>query len=396
MALPSADPESRPEVFNPNVSDPRFVPDVEWWLRGETPGNRTRISEAAQTGRLEREVRATPREDYDRVSRGEQNRLRPSDVDVREGNPIVRTQEVMLPIQIGKLGGETEILRIKEEGAELLGNETRKISRVGFEEPRGNSEQSELFQESKSRERLEGITAEILRTEVTVQNEGPRPGCSQVDQRPCQPELPLKAIGASVGKTVPLRTVSISRTMDIEKIWEDAERRLGACRSHFSLVRSGSRYVPTEGQLDDPEQLFEIRWRGRVGNPVSKEIQVTLGQDTWRERRPLETTVQELPDQIGCKTSEDRTVRIGGCVLKGTLWEEGKYDLAGTFSEKMKIWRLIFTMTKRNTHVMSRTERNNREVMIGRRRFKNRILNQSRKCEDQSKSRLRVQSGWRS
>jgi hypothetical protein len=112
MALTSAESCYRPEAVDPNFSDPRLVPDVEGGgVRGKTPGNGTKISEGAQTGRLEGDVRATPIENYDRVSRGEQNTLRRSNCIVGEGNPIVNNQEVMLLIRTGRPEGETEILR---------------------------------------------------------------------------------------------------------------------------------------------------------------------------------------------------------------------------------------------------------------------------------------------
>jgi hypothetical protein len=81
----------------------------------------------------------------------------------------------------------------------------------------------------------------------------PRSGCLQEDQRPCQSE------GACPGKTTPPRLLSMARETDVEKIWKEAERRLGADRSNFSLVRS-SHYLQTEGTLEQPEQIFEVRW----------------------------------------------------------------------------------------------------------------------------------------
>jgi hypothetical protein len=132
---------------------------------------------------LDGEVRETPSENYERFSRGEQN------IDVGEGQAIVRTQEVMLPIQSGRPEGETEILRTIEE-----------------------VKRSDSFQEEVRR-------SEVQKSESSVRNGGPRPGCKQVDQRPCQSELTGKAIGASLGRTMPLRTLSISKTKEIETIW---------------------------------------------------------------------------------------------------------------------------------------------------------------------------------
>jgi hypothetical protein len=108
-ALPSAESVYRPDHAESELSDPRLVPDVEGGFREEATGNCAWISKAAQSGELEGEVRATPNDDHGRVSRGEQNTLRRSNIEVGEGNPIVEIREVILPIQTGRLERETEI-----------------------------------------------------------------------------------------------------------------------------------------------------------------------------------------------------------------------------------------------------------------------------------------------
>jgi hypothetical protein len=93
----------------------------------------------------------------------------------------------------------------------------------------------------------------------------PRPGSTQEDQRPCQSDFPVKATGASPGKTMPLRILSMSKSSKVTEIWEEAERRLGSSRYNFSLIYSGHEPLPADGTLDQPQQLFEIRWKGRGG-----------------------------------------------------------------------------------------------------------------------------------
>jgi hypothetical protein len=66
-----------------------------------------------------------------------------------------------------------------------------------------------------------------------------------------------------------LRTLSLPKSDDVKQIWEWAEERLSADRSNFALVYSGHKYLPQEGKLETPVQLFEIRWRG-VGGARTK------------------------------------------------------------------------------------------------------------------------------
>jgi hypothetical protein len=89
-----------PDHAESELSDPRPVSDVEGGFREEATGNDTSIHEAARTGELEGEVQAIPSDDHDRVS---------LDTLRHEGNPVIESQEVMLPIQSGRLEGETEI-----------------------------------------------------------------------------------------------------------------------------------------------------------------------------------------------------------------------------------------------------------------------------------------------
>jgi hypothetical protein len=69
------------------------------------------------------------------------------------------------------------------------------------------------------------------------------------------------AIGASLGRTTPLRTLSLTRLTDIAEIWNEAERRLKANRAYFSLVVN-SRYLPQGDTLHDHEYLPGVRPAG--------------------------------------------------------------------------------------------------------------------------------------
>jgi hypothetical protein len=68
------------------------------------------------------------------------------------------------------------------------------------------------------------------------------------------------ATGACPGKTTPMRTLSLKPLTEIAEIWNEAERRLGVSRSHFSLKPPRSSYLPESGFLPKPTQFFEIRW----------------------------------------------------------------------------------------------------------------------------------------
>jgi hypothetical protein len=108
------------------------------------------------------------------------------------------------------------------------------------------------------------FTQEEIAEAAKSQQGGPRPGCIGLDPRPCQSDFP-KATGACLGKTMPLRTLSISKSSNVTEIWEEAERRLGTHRGNFSLVYSGHKLLSTDGILDQPQQLFEIRFKGQAG-----------------------------------------------------------------------------------------------------------------------------------
>jgi hypothetical protein len=153
---------------------------------------------------------------------------------------------------------------------------------------------------------------------LKVQMRGPRPECVQEDQRLCQSDFSMKAKGAGLGRTMPLRTLSISKTSDVTKIWEEAERRLGASRANFSLVSSGSCYLPPDGFLDSPEQLFEIRWRGRAGDP-GRPVEVTRGDRMWLEPCDRETSLQDFLTRLGIPERRDRLIWIGNFVHEGEL-----------------------------------------------------------------------------
>jgi hypothetical protein len=161
------------------------------------------------------------------------------------------------------------------------------------------------------------------------QQGGPRP---RADQRSCQSDFP-KASGASLGKTTPLKTLSIQKTSNVAKIWEEAERRLGASRANFSLVRSGSHYLPPDGFLERPEQLFEIRWQGRgCGNfeiyPFVDDE--SLGDTTIDES----LTVNQYLRQIEWKEVETQIVYfMSGPKLFGFLGERGDAPMIEYFRQ---------------------------------------------------------------
>jgi hypothetical protein len=187
------------------------VPDVERRVRGEASGNDAQISEAAQSGRLEREVLATPSMNYDRVS----HTLRLVE------EPIVRDQEVMLPVQSGRPEGGTEIPVY--EGGILSSSETQTdAASVLLDKELRFSETAQSLVETQTDTAL--VTNDKSYRKIATKNEaelpstdksyressaslsslsqkgGPWPPCSQEDQRPCQSGLPVKATGASLGR----------------------------------------------------------------------------------------------------------------------------------------------------------------------------------------------------
>jgi hypothetical protein len=132
---------------------------------------------------------------------------------------------------------------------------------------------------------------------------------------------------------MPLRTLSIQKLSDVTKIWEEAERRLGASRANFSLVRSGSRYLPPDGFLDSPEQLFEIRWQGRGGAPRFQFVAVIEG-----EARPAmgdkSLTLSRFLEQIEWEEYSDQVVAFyGGPKIEGKIWDDEDLPLIDYFNQ---------------------------------------------------------------
>jgi hypothetical protein len=137
----------------------------------------------------------------------------------------------------------------------------------------------------------------------------------QVDVRRFSPSQ--KASGASLGRTMPLRTLSLKPITDITEIWNEAERRLETDRSNFSLVYEGSHYLPTSGFLPKPTQLFEIRWQGRGGKPkaiVQKKLSIEwyglhTGLILWADT--VDQAIRKWAKSKGFKLSPENRI-IGG------------------------------------------------------------------------------------
>jgi hypothetical protein len=72
----------------------------------------------------------------------------------------------------------------------------------------------------------------------------------------------------------------ISSSQEISDIWHKAEKKLGCDRSYFKLVVN-SHYLPETGSLEEPRQLFEIRWSGGAGGSPK----YSKGSQTYREQR---------------------------------------------------------------------------------------------------------------
>jgi hypothetical protein len=159
---------------------------------------------------------------------------------------------------------------------------------------------------------------EIAETHKSQQG-GPRPGCTWKDQRPCQSDFP-KATGAGLGKTTPLRTLSLSKSSNVTEIWEEAERRLGADRGNFSLVYSGHKLLPASGTLDHQEQLFEIRWRGR-GEVDRFRLRARVNGREWEANYPTNMTLQDFLKAHDIPDASDRLVSIGNFQFEGPLTE---------------------------------------------------------------------------
>jgi hypothetical protein len=129
------------------------------------------------------------------------------------------------------------------------------------------------------------------------------------------------------------RILSTQKLSDVAKIWEEAERRLGASRANFSLVRSGSRYVPPDGILDPPEQLFEIRWRGRGGSPRF-QLTVVVEGVTRLEMADESLTLKQLFRRIEWNESSDQVVDINdGPKFRGEIWHVDDLPLIRFFEQ---------------------------------------------------------------
>jgi hypothetical protein len=128
------------------------------------------------------------------------------------------------------------------------------------------------------------------------------------------------ASGACLGKTTPLRTLSLKPLTDLSEIWKEAELRLKTDRSNFSLVFNGSGYLPTSGFLPKPTQLFEIRWQGRGGKPktiVKRKVSIYWSVchsvlAYWAET--VEKTVREWAREQGFRWSPQNWIS-GGAVV---------------------------------------------------------------------------------
>jgi hypothetical protein len=113
------------------------------------------------------------------------------------------------------------------------------------------------------------------------------------------------------------------KTSEVAKIWEEPERPLGTRGSNFSLVRSGSRYLPSDGLLDCPEQLFEVRWRGRGAGQIfadlngpfeldgKRRIALTIEGKTQMVWLPKEGSFMDLLDLIGYHPTGDTRIFVG-------------------------------------------------------------------------------------
>jgi hypothetical protein len=112
--------------------------------------------------------------------------------------------------------------------------------------------------------------ASLGKTTIEQHQDGPGRRCMQNNQRPCQ--------------AAEMRTLSMAKQSEVEFIWKEAGRRLEADRYHFSLAYSGSKYLPEEGAFPKPEQIFEIRWKGRGRAPKKWRFRVTV-EDEEGERK---------------------------------------------------------------------------------------------------------------
>jgi hypothetical protein len=195
----------RPDHAESELSDPRPVSDVEGGFREEATGNGTSVLEAVQSGELEGEVRVTPSEDHDRASRGEQNTLRRSNIQVGEGNPIVGNQEVMLPIQSGRLEGETEIQDVKMSVyKDVTGDESRSQTRADTDSALldSTSDGTPTFEEEVEHV-FRGTVQSFIETQSGKLLELNDQNCCESCYQRVKVSETLKVTGASLGKAMP-------------------------------------------------------------------------------------------------------------------------------------------------------------------------------------------------
>jgi hypothetical protein len=118
---------------------------------------------------------------------------------------------------------------------------------------------------------------------------------------------------------IPQRTLSPDKSDDVGQIWRWAEERLRADRRNFSLVHAGHKYLPHEGRLDTPAQLFEIRWRGLGGG---KTAQQSPEQDRSQEKQEKGDRVRNLERAIRLIKSTLRTIQETLSDVKGGMLDQ--------------------------------------------------------------------------
>jgi hypothetical protein len=199
------------------------------------------------------------------VSDSQIERVRPGDIEGSVSDPQIGVSEIeksrRAPLSSNAF--RKEEIETEDMPSQLPGENARQ-----FESQAMPSQMPQGVSESEQDLLSESIVIKHFSESGSLaksQQGGIQPDCHEGAYRLCQSDFP-KATGAGLGKTMPLRTLSIQKTSDVTKIWEEAERRLGASRTNFSLVRSRSRYLPLDGFLEVPEPLFEIRWRSRGGS----------------------------------------------------------------------------------------------------------------------------------
>jgi hypothetical protein len=195
---------------------------------------------------------------------------------------------------------------VGSSGTRYIGND-RPIEKRGEHTIAGRLSHDRLFTNSSTKtiERIEetymGPTRSIWSGNSHAESETNEESASMGTLAKGCPHPP----GAFSIRTMPLkfnaphRTLSLAKGSNIPEIWKKAEQRLGTRRANLSLVYSKSRYLPDEGILDPPEQLFEIRWRGNGGNPGTIRLQYKLG---------MEKVVRETTIKAGLELEEIRKI----------------------------------------------------------------------------------------